>query len=83
MSATATTTNALANTAFAPFSAETFQEFGRWLANLANDNSKVGVMREWGRVPTDDRVSCYSDNLSELAIRTEVALVDCGTEEEE
>jgi len=45
MSATAATANALPNTTFTPFSAETFQEFGRW---MANDNSKVGFKAGMG-----------------------------------
>jgi hypothetical protein len=45
MSAPAAATNALANADYAPFSPETFQEFGRW---MANDNSKVDVKTEMG-----------------------------------
>jgi len=64
MSATAATANALPNTTFAPFSAETFQEFGRW---MANDNSKVGFKTGMGRAPTDDRlVSVYGGKASRV-----------------
>ena len=45
MSATAATANALPITTLAPFSAETLQEFGRW---MAKDNSKVGFKKGMG-----------------------------------